>query len=174
MKRTRGFTLIELLLVMGIIALLASLFFPLLKVARERSDSTRCVANLRQIGVAVLTAAIDHDNHFPYIEPDPQNPIYGPEQAAKGLLETLRPYGLAEINVQCPADLRGNNFFARKQTSYEWRPMIDGETVLNPQIYSRFGAFPAAPSRIRLAMDFERVHSERMNLLYADGHVRGF
>lgn len=174
MKNTRGFSLIELLVVISIIAVLGSLLFPVVGELRTRADSIACTANLRQIGATVLLAAGDRDNRLPYIETDIQDPIYPPELEAKGLLETLRPYGLSEKNVQCPADLKTSNYFAQKQTSYEWRPMIDGEVLSNPQIYTRFGALPAAPSRIRLAMDYERLHNQRMNLLYADGHVRGF
>lgn len=174
MKKEQGFSLIELVVVISIIAVLASLLFPVVGAMRLKADSTACTSNLRQIGLAVLIAAGDNDNRFPYIETDVQNPVYPPEIEAKGLLETLLPYGLGEKNVQCPADLKQADFFAQKGTSYEWRPMIDGETVVNPTIYTRFGAIPASPSRIRLAMDYDRIHSGRMNLLYADGHVRGF
>ena len=48
-----GFTLIELLIVIGIIALLASLLLPTLNRSRQSARRVQCVGNLRQLGMAV-------------------------------------------------------------------------------------------------------------------------
>ncbi len=47
-----GFTLTELLVVLGILAILASLILPAVQFAREASRMTNCKSNLRQIGIA--------------------------------------------------------------------------------------------------------------------------
>ncbi len=52
-----AFTLVELLVVIGIIAMLIGLLLPALANARGVANRTRCLANMNQLGVAMLTYA---------------------------------------------------------------------------------------------------------------------
>ena len=174
-----GFTLIELLCVIVVIAVLASMLLPTVGKVIERANNIKCQSNLRQIGVAVHAAATDHDNTFPIIEFDPKNPAHADtSDGAKPLPEALAPYGIGPANLQCPEDLKGPNWFAKLGCSYMWSPISEDEPTAAVTAYFRRRAVLLAPSRVRLATDYEAVHfpdetgaRKKMNVLYADGHV---
>jgi prepilin-type N-terminal cleavage/methylation domain-containing protein/prepilin-type processing-associated H-X9-DG protein len=60
-----GFTLIELLVVMAIIALLAGLLLPALSSASHRARTALCLNNKKQLQLAWLLYAADHDDKMP-------------------------------------------------------------------------------------------------------------
>jgi len=61
----QGFTLIELLLVIVIIAILASLFFPMLARAKSKARLAQCTNNLRQWGLAYRQYADENQDCLP-------------------------------------------------------------------------------------------------------------
>lgn len=60
----RAFTLLESLIVIGILALLASLLLPALSQAKSRALTSVCLSNKRQIAVAWHLYATDHDGRL--------------------------------------------------------------------------------------------------------------
>ncbi len=66
--RQRGFTLIELLVVIAIIAILAAILFPVFAQAREKARETKCISNLRQVGIAVRMYVDDNDSTWPIFQ----------------------------------------------------------------------------------------------------------
>ena len=57
-----GFTLIELLVVIAIIALLIGILLPAMSEARKTAKTTKCIAKMQQIGVAVNSYAISYQD----------------------------------------------------------------------------------------------------------------
>lgn len=65
-----GFTLIELLVVISIVAVLAALLLPALARARAGARAMECVSNLRQLYLANVMYAAEHDGHYAPAAPD--------------------------------------------------------------------------------------------------------
>ena len=61
----RGFTLIELLVVMAVIVILASLALPTLIGAISKTEGTKCLAQMRQIGLGYINYLKDYDFWMP-------------------------------------------------------------------------------------------------------------
>ena len=63
--RRAAFTLIELLVVIAIIGILASMLLPALGKAKDKSKSAKCMANEKQLALAMLLYAEDFDQYLP-------------------------------------------------------------------------------------------------------------
>ncbi len=64
-KKARAFTLIELLVIVAMITILAAMLFPALANSKARDQSLCCANNLKQVGVAFRTWALDNGDAFP-------------------------------------------------------------------------------------------------------------
>ncbi|MBN1787419.1 MAG: prepilin-type N-terminal cleavage/methylation domain-containing protein [Sedimentisphaerales bacterium] len=65
----KGFTLVEILVVISIMALLVSIFVPVMASARQQAKMVMCSSNLGQFGLAFMMYLEDHDRKvFPLAE----------------------------------------------------------------------------------------------------------
>ncbi|MHC4352204.1 MAG: type II secretion system protein [Planctomycetota bacterium] len=61
-SRNMAFTLVELLVVIAVISLLMALLIPVLRIAREQAHRAVCLSNHRQLTLAWIAYATEHDS----------------------------------------------------------------------------------------------------------------
>ncbi len=172
-QQRRGFTLIELLVVIAILAILAAILFPVFARAREKARQTRCMADLKQLGLAVEMYAGDHDEMMPIA-------VYN--VSATELVfwsDAIGPYMRHPNLISCPSHTKSHKF------SYGWNYDL---------AYTRFVGAIQEPSTTILLCDTEGVscassypsnthasawmwqidprHNGVANFLFVDGHCR--
>ncbi len=171
------------------------MLFPVFARAREKGRSARCIANLRQIGMAVDMYAMDYDDTFPWAK-DPADyyciQIWSdlPQWQAwipymPWLMDALEPYVKNRELWHCPSDTGFDELedtglampahpssFQAYGTSYFYRTEV-AFRQLGPGRITK-------PAEVNLIFDAHgrwhsgtnRYEGKRWNVLFADGHVK--
>jgi len=109
-----GFTLIELLAVIAVIALLLALLIPALRSARERAQRVVCLSNLKQLTLAWIAYADEHDGKIVY------GSAFGSVASIKGRLDGW--VGEAFISPESRSELMEN---PNKGALWPWIKDVD-------------------------------------------------
>ena len=148
-RKAREFTLIELLVVIAIIGILAAMLLPALSMARESARKISCTNNLKQIGLSMRMYSSVYEEAFPNA-----NGRTGLQKLAEtGFLENTQVY-------LCPSttDSIGNSVQIIGNSSYCYGG----------------GMSEASSVDSAIAGDRSNNHDKFGNLLFVDGHVKGY
>jgi prepilin-type N-terminal cleavage/methylation domain-containing protein/prepilin-type processing-associated H-X9-DG protein len=165
-----AFTLIELLVVIGIIGILASLLMPAFGRAKGKASDTKCISNLRQIGIALNIYADENQGRLPYAERLPTSPVT-PTNVLPRIVDVLSNHVGGAVSIfRCPRDRFG--FYEKEGSSYEWNYQANGKPIVLPGVIN---GIQMTQEKARLMYDYENFHpgstNGTKNVLHGDGHV---
>jgi len=124
----QAFTLVELLVVLAIIGILAALLLPTLGRAKRAAQTTACISNLRQLGIALTLYVQENEDRLPFCALLPSVNTNLP-----AITVPLMPYLKNKDGFRCPAD---KTMFQVEQTSYEWNMYLNGASYDHPEDWS--------------------------------------
>lgn len=183
-----GFTLVEMLVVIGIIAVLAAILFPVFSAARKSAHKARCVSNMRQILQAHKMYSDDHDRTIV-----PARAGVAPGTLGYTWCILLQPYMKNENILTCAADENpgkatnstdlphsyGINYSLAFNTAFAGAPFVMSMSSINRtsdlllffELKASAQAMGASYTSHRLSRVDPR-HNERAVFGFLDGHAK--
>ena len=164
----RAFTLIELIVAIAVILVLAAIILPVSSHVIQNSKAAACTSNLRQLGAALNLYLGEHKQIMPPLEEGRASTT----DNVPVIDNTLNAYVPDPRVFACPADTEG--IAAATGTSYAWNISLDGQSAADLTFLQPSGPNIGQDSEIPILGDKEGFHPyalNKVNLLYADGHV---
>ena len=172
-SRKIGFSLMELMVVLSVMGILMLLLLPAMYRAVEKGKTAECIDHIRQLTLAAILFADEHDGEIPDISPDPAYP----EMCLAG-----SDYIDDDAVYICPSDPRAESAMGDFKTSYtayehtpiSIKPSYLGGLACEAVIYIESEkAGIATRDNIRVT-DIANWHKNATIISFADGHAESF
>lgn len=180
-RRRRAMTLVELLVVIGIIAVLAAILFPVFARAREKARQTSCLSNLRQLATAGTLYADDYDGYY-------SRGQFWPFTSTHLWSDAFEPYMKNTQILVCPTARTGPGRYSYGYNISYWGAgdVLDAMHGIGDRVPVHESNVPL-PAQTLWIVDFERYwgcgqefgiedpafrHNEGANCAFVDGHAK--
>ena len=178
-RRGTGFTLVEVLVVVGIIAVLAAILFPVFASVRRAAHKTVCMSNLRQLLMAQKMYSDDCDRT-----------LVPARAGGVTWCVLLQPYLKSDKIIGCPADDKGQTMTNSEDLKHSYGinynltynlanglPFVYGMSGINRTtdllLFFDMKASAAAAGSSYSTSGLTRLdarHSDRCGVGFLDGH----
>ena len=190
-----AFTLIELVVVLSNVSILAGLLLPALSKAKQAGKSIRCLSHMRQIGLAIVLYADEHEDQLPRSQHSAfargEMPWGRAIAGQLGASPTVWTNLLTGV-YQCPSDTRPRPWSYGQNVYFELSPDSDDYTG-SPATWRRVTSVPHPSGTILHAENASGAdhimphfwlsvsdsvdvakerHGRRSNYSFVDGHAQ--
>jgi hypothetical protein len=147
---------------MGILAILSTLIFVGANTAIQRAEKPACIANLKNLHLALSTYLIDNQR-WPQV---PEGVELDSPQESAWWRATLEPYGMVEKTWTCPTLRR-----TAKERNME-QALKENHYV--PSLFDEFAATPYRWPKMPWAMEVGNNHGTGLLIIMMDGSVQPY